>query len=97
MDKNSRQQRTWETNDWLKDALIYIRQGDPIFYASNDTIYQSLEQYYNDCKYDLDSCLSSPYKYPWYDELQEAVNELSLIFLYGNLPQFLVDEGFTLE
>ena len=69
----------WMSNGWLKHALGYAQ-------IHRDGVCHSLEDYYNDCMFDLQSAIQSSYKVEWIPELQEAVNELSLVFTYGIMP-----------
>jgi hypothetical protein len=68
----------WANNDWLKDAMQY--KGQPI----DDGIHYGLQNYYNDCCLDFMSARCAQTPPSWLPELAEAVNEISLIILYGN-------------
>ncbi len=67
----------WLNNAWLKD--VYEMALD----ERADGIHYTLEEYYQDCQADLTSAQKASHKPEWIPELQEAVNEISLIFLYG--------------
>ena len=65
----------WNRNEWLKDALGLDVQSDGIHYC--------LPEYYAACQADLKSAKESSYPPDFIPELEQAVNEISLIFMYG--------------
>ena len=67
----------WNRNGWLKDALELSVKSDGVHYC--------LPEYYDACWHDLTSARQSSYPPDWIPELEEAVNEISKIFMY-DLP-----------
>ena len=68
--------KKWQENAWLRDAKTYQVKDDGIHYC--------LKNFYEDCIFDLESAKKCQYVPDWIKELEEAVNELSLIILYNN-------------
>ena len=72
--KESKRLELWKSNDWLEE----------VFTCNMDK--EQLKFYYEDCKYDLQSMKESSYADSLFAdmiaELQQAVNEISLVLLY---------------
>jgi hypothetical protein len=60
----------WNNNGWLKDFL---------FYFENPKRGYTVQAFYGDCLADLESAKKAEHTPAWLPELQEAVNEISLV------------------
>jgi hypothetical protein len=69
MTENESREKLWNNNEWLKDA-----KGMSL---------DALKDYYDDCWHDFTSAKNSQYIPDWINELEDAINEISKVFLYG--------------